>query len=330
MRLSRAIAFSLVAACGWLLGCATSQISHEAAALFLRYEQFDQTFGSGWRPLFDQHEYAKAASLIERYLQTHDELTVGQTKFLHLHAGMILALEGSTGRAVKHLDRALTASPLAEVWPDWNDYIAATRAFLVHDRSGLESARDRCAASHSPRLAQVERLVQLFGSTYADWYWWARICPRVVIPGNAMPEHRAAAEKLAKAFNASFSISDNGPQPSCVWVEVRDFAPKSSAMGYVIIHSPDGTQISASNGYWLNAAVERFMQSSRVSHGFREAPFGLTTSFNLALTPYNPLAPAAKRHGFSLVRPGEIHGALGLCRLGSRATPADIVCWTDQ
>ncbi len=72
------------------------------------------------------------------------------------------------------------------------------------------------------------------------------------------------------------------PQPSCVWVEVRDFAPKSSSMGYVIIHSPDGTQITASNPYWMNAAVDRFIKSSRTSHGLLEAPFGLTTSFNLA------------------------------------------------
>jgi hypothetical protein len=53
-------------------------------------------------------------------------------------------------------------------------------------------------------------------------------------------------------------------------------------MGYVIIHSPDGTHITASNQYWLDAAVERFIKSSRVSNGHFEAPFGLTTSFNPA------------------------------------------------
>ena len=102
------------------------------------------------------------------------------------------------------------------------------------------------------------------------------------MPGDASPENRAAALKLVKAFGPPFSISDGGQQPSCVWVELRDFAPKSSAMGYIIVHSPDGTQITASNPYWLNAAVDRFIKSSRTSHGLREAPFGLTTSFNLA------------------------------------------------
>lgn len=279
------MAFTFSLASGLLFGCVMPRGSNCASALSLSYGEFDQTFGSGWRLLFDQHEYGAAGGLIEEYLRIHHELITGQEKFLHLHAGMLFALEGRTARAAQHLSQATAATGLPELWPDWNDYVTATRAFLVHDRIGLEAARDRCAASHSPRLAQVERMVQVFGSSYADWYWWARVCPRVTIPESALPDHRAAAEKLAQAFKASFATSDHGPQPSCVWVEMRDFAPKSSAMGYVIIHSPDGTQITASNPYWLNMAVERFIQSSRVSHGFREAPFGLTTSFNLAITP---------------------------------------------
>ncbi|HEV2394289.1 MAG TPA: hypothetical protein VG146_18210 [Verrucomicrobiae bacterium] len=285
-RLSWPIVFISSLASGLLVG-ATSESFNRATALSLPYAQFDQSFGLGWRWLFDQRDYRRAASLIEDYLRGHRELGPGQQKFLHLHAGMLFALDGQTARAVRHLDKATTSSSLPELWPDWNDYVTATRAFLVHDRTGLEAARDRCAASHSPRLAQVDRMVQVFGSSYSDWYWWARICPKVVVSNDASAETRAAAEKLAKSVAASFSISDNGPQPSCVWVEMDEFAPKSSASGYVIIHSPDGTEIRASNPYWLNAAVERFVQSSRVRHGLREAPFGLTTSFNLAITPPN-------------------------------------------
>ena len=36
-------------------------------------------------------------------------------------------------------------------------------------------------------------------------------------------------------------------------------------MGYVIIHSPDGTLITASNQYRLDAAVERFIKEHRRS-----------------------------------------------------------------
>ncbi len=334
--LSGGIGLTFALASGLLFGCATSRSPNQAAALALSYEQFDQTFGSGWRLLFERREYGAAAGLIEEYLRIHSELTTGQQKFLHLHAGMLFAWEGRTARAVQQLDEATTSSRLPELWPDWNDYVTANRAFLVHDRVGLESARDRCAASHSPRLAQVERLVQVFGSSYADWYWWARVCLSVVIPENSLPEHRAAAEKLAQALNASFSVSDSGPQPSCVWVEMRDFAPKSSAMGYIILHSPDGTQITASNPYWLSAAVERFIKSSRVSHGFREAPFGLTTSFNLGLT-----AKDANKHesdsdrsnaelqfhapGFGVGLGGAWHTGVAGAALGPTAEPIDLL-----
>jgi hypothetical protein len=270
----------------FLGGCTTPGAREQTNLLSLPYEQFDQTFGSGWRPIFDQREYAKAARLIEDYLQTHHELTDGQRKFLHLHAGMMFALQGSTARALKHLDEAMTTRTLPELWPGWNDFIIANRAFLTHDLAALQAARERLAVTHSSQLIFVDRLVQTFGSSYADWYWWARVYPKVVVSKGASLENRATAEKLAKAFGASFSVADSGPQPSCIWIEVRDFAPRSFAMGYIIIHSPDGTQISASNQYWLDAAVERFIKSSRMRHGSYEAPFGLTTSFNLAITPF--------------------------------------------
>jgi hypothetical protein len=265
-----------------LAGCATTESRNRATVLSLPYEQFDQTFGSGWRPVFDQREYAKAAILIEDYLRSRHELTPGQQKFLHMHAGMLFALAGKNTRAVKHLDQAATDRKLPELWPDWNDFVAATRAFLTHDRPAIEAARERLAAANSSHLVMADRLVQTFGSSYAEWWWWARVCSKVVIPKDATPELRSAAMKLAKAFDCSISVAEDGPQPSCIWVELRDFAPKSFAMGYVIIHSPDGTHITASNQYWLDAAVQRFIKSSRVSNGHIEAPFGLTTSFNLA------------------------------------------------
>jgi hypothetical protein len=263
-------------------GCAEPESRDRATVLSLPYEQFDQTFGSGWRPVFDQRQYAKAANLIEDYLQARTELTFGQQKFLHMHAGMLFALAGRNARAVKHLDQAVTGRKLPELWPDWDDFVAATRAFLTHDLPSLEAARERLAAANSRHLVLADRLVQTFGSSYAEWWWWARVCSKVVIPKDATPELRAAAEKLAKAFDCSISVAEDGPQPSCIWVELRDFAPKSFATGYVIIHSPDGTHITASNQHWLDAAVERLIKPSRVSNGHIEAPFGLTTSFNRA------------------------------------------------
>ena len=58
-------------------GCASPGVSRRASVLALPYLQFDQTFGSGWRSLFDSREYLKAAILVEDYLRSHHELTVG-------------------------------------------------------------------------------------------------------------------------------------------------------------------------------------------------------------------------------------------------------------
>ncbi len=61
----------------------------------------------------------------------------------------------------------------------------------------------------------------------------------------------------------------------------RERRPVKGALPLIIL-SPDGTHITASNQYWLEAAVERFIKSSWEINGHREAPFGLSTSFNLA------------------------------------------------
>jgi len=195
---------------------------------------------------------------------------------------MLLALEGRNSRAIKHADHAVCHERAPELGQSWNDMVAATRAFLAHDRASLLAARERLVAAQYPQIKYIERLCDTFGSSYAEMYWWARLCPAVTFPQDASPPHRAAAEKLAKAFGFPATAVTTYPQPSCIWVELREFAPGSAAMGYVIIHSPDGTHITASNQYWLDAAVERFIRSSRESNGHREAPFGLSTSFNLA------------------------------------------------
>ena len=250
--------------------------------LALPYLQFDQNFGSGWRSLFDSREYLKAAVLVEDYLRSHHELTVGEQKFLHFHAAQLLALKNKNTRAIEHLDQAVCHEKTVELGPNWNDMVVATKAFLAQDRASLLAARKRLAAAKALQLKYADRLVESLGKSYAEMFWWARVCPTVAVPKDASPGHRAAAEKLANALAYSITVAEDGPQPSCIWVELRNFAPKAAAMGYVIIHSPDGTQITASNQFWLDAAVERFIKSSRESNGFREAPFGLTTSFNLA------------------------------------------------
>jgi hypothetical protein len=246
----------------------------------LPYKEFDQAYGDGWRSVFERGQGLTAVALIEDYLKKHGELTLGQRKFLHLHAAQVLALENKNKRAVRHLDQAMSHRKTPELWPDWDDFIAATKAFLMHDRSSLLAARERLASANAPRVQLADRLIEKFGRSYADVIWWIRVCPSIAIPQGAPASQRAAAERLAKAFGGSVTTADTNPPPCCVWLELRHFSPNGVPKGYVIIHSADGTLITASDPQWLDDAVQRFIRSSRESNGHREAPFGSASNYD--------------------------------------------------
>jgi hypothetical protein len=84
--------------------CASPAGKQRAVMLALPYKEFDQTFGSGWRALYDDGKYFEAGGAIETYLRSRPELTVGQINFLHFHAGQLFALAGQNRRALEHLD----------------------------------------------------------------------------------------------------------------------------------------------------------------------------------------------------------------------------------
>jgi hypothetical protein len=109
---------------------------------------------------------------------------------------------------------------------------------------------------------------------------YARPFPVIGIPKGALSEQRAAAEKLGREFGGTVSMLDTNPV-CCVWLEVRPWRPHPGRDGYVIIHQAGGTLISASNQQELEAAVDRFIKSSRVRDGKREAPVGLMTSYEI-------------------------------------------------
>lgn len=262
----------------FLFGCAGPEQKYRAA-LSLPYDEFDQAYGDGWRPLLERGEKLTAVALIEAYLQQHGELTFGQRKFLHLHAAQVLALEGKSDRAVRHFDQAMSGRKTTELWPDWDDFITAQKAFLMDDRASLLAARERLAAANAPRLKLADRLIDKFGESYADVIWWIRVCPSIAIPEGTAPRHRAAAERLAKALDCSVTTAHAHPPPCCVWLEIRPFSPNDVPKGYVIIHSAEGTVITASDPQWLEDAVGRFLKSTRRSKGFWEAPFGLTSNY---------------------------------------------------
>jgi hypothetical protein len=254
----------------FIAGCGTSESNYRATALALPYHEFDQAYGDGWRSVFERGEGLAAVALIEDYLDRHTELTFSQRKFLHLHAGQILALEGKNDRAVRHLDAAMSHQKSPELWPEWDDFITATKAFLMHDRTSLVAARERLAAANAPRLKMADRLLEKFGHSYADVIWWIRVCPSVAIPKDAPARQSAAATMLAKAFGCAVTIAETNPPPCCIWLELRPFSPNAVPNGYVIIHSAEGTIITASDSGWMDDAVQRFIKSSRDTNGYWE------------------------------------------------------------
>ena len=261
---------------GFLAGCATKpRIENRAALLSLPYERFDQTKGSGWRPLYDERrECGTAGVLIEAYLQRHRELTMEQRTVLHFHAAQMFAYDGQNARAVEHLDQA------QGLGPGWDDTVVATRAFLLHDRARLLAVKQRLVAANASS-EEVDALIEHFGESYADMRWWAVLSPAVAVPKGVSPDHRAAAEKLGKAFGIPVTEAETCPAHS-IWLELRRLGSNSDWDGYLVLHYESGTVITASGEAWLDAAAERFTKSSRERNGKREAPTGLTTSFRLA------------------------------------------------
>jgi hypothetical protein len=253
-------------------------VEDSEAYLALGYKEFDATPGSGFRRFRDQPQSTtRAGALIEQYLERHPELSREQRMTLTFHAAQLFAMGGMHERAITHLDRAQLPNGKANLVAD------ATKAFLLFDREGLLAARRRMADGDAAKV--VDLLIERFGESYADLLR-IPICSTVSLPAGASPNHRAAADKLAKAFGLPVTVTSNategGVPGNCIWLEVRALGGASDVDGYMILHADKSTMITATSEQRLDAAVKRFIESSRQHNDKHQAPLGLTTSFELA------------------------------------------------
>jgi hypothetical protein len=248
--------------------------------LSLDYREFDATPGSGHRRFRDRPQNpAAAGSLIEAYLERHGELPVEKRVILEFHAAQLFAMGGMNERAIAHLDRVRALHPKDRATAD------ATQAFLLHDRAGLLSVRRRMAEGEAAKA--VDFLIERFGESYGDAARWTDVSSTVSVPKHAPPAHRAAADRLAKALRLAVTADEESPPDgdipaTGIWLELRPIGSAPDRQGYVILHGNAGTIITATDEQRLDAAVKRFIESSREHRGRRQAPSGLATSFELA------------------------------------------------
>lgn len=141
----------------------------------MTFDEFDQREDSGWRAIARQGDFAGAARAIEAYLEAHPALEDRQTGILHFHAAQMHAFAGAVDEALRHLPLSLDRDEPADPLVRWNDYVAATEAFLRGDRAALLAARERIARGKArngqvPNLHVVDRLIAGFGKPYSEAY----------------------------------------------------------------------------------------------------------------------------------------------------------------
>jgi len=156
-------------------GCATrTNGENREIRLSLPYWQFDQT-PAGWRALADRREFRKAAILIEAYLPRHRELAPNERAMLHFHAAQLFGFVGDDSLALRHLIHAEVPEGSPGFPTRWNDYVAATNAFLKHEHADLLAARERMARGSITEqdrtyLGTVDLLISRYGESYGAAY----------------------------------------------------------------------------------------------------------------------------------------------------------------
>jgi len=156
-------------------GCSTrpTRETHQAV-LSLPYWQFDQT-PAGWRPWADRRDFREAAILIEAYFPRHPELLPNERAMLHFHAAQLFGFDGDSRASLRHLKRAEVPDNSPGFPTRWNDYVAATTAFLKRDHTELLAARERMARGSSTDqdrtyLGTVDLLISRWGDPYGTAY----------------------------------------------------------------------------------------------------------------------------------------------------------------
>jgi hypothetical protein len=94
---------------------------------------------------------------------------------LHFHAAQLFGFEADNQAALRHLNYSGVPDDSAGFPARWNDYVAATKAFLKGDHAELLAARERMARSLSSDqdrtyIGVVDLLISRWGDSYGSAY----------------------------------------------------------------------------------------------------------------------------------------------------------------
>ena len=121
--------------------------SHDKEELLaLDFAAFDQTEGSGWRPLYEAGCYVEVAELLREWRTRQD---VNPNGIISFHEAQMWAYAGRTEAALELFEKAHRSSGSVYTVA-WNLYVDSNIAFLRRDRDGLEGAAAALAAIPKP------------------------------------------------------------------------------------------------------------------------------------------------------------------------------------
>lgn len=128
------------------------------AILALEFVAFDQTEGSGWRPLYDAGCYREAAELVRAWSARHES----SPSIIPYHEAQLWGYAGRSDIAVpmfERIYREMTADPS----DPWKLYTEGNLAFLQRDKARLEAATAKLAALPRPADWDTRRVVMADG-----------------------------------------------------------------------------------------------------------------------------------------------------------------------
>ncbi len=139
--------------------------SQKDSLMALDFEAFDQDMDGGWRYYRDQGQFALAASLIESYLEKHQEIEGQPREVMSWHAGQMYAMDGQNEKAIPLLE----ASRKEDDFMMWNQYLDATVAFLKKDRMSFDkNLKAMSAIQNNPNLRLLQILEANFDLSYRE------------------------------------------------------------------------------------------------------------------------------------------------------------------